>query len=88
MAPPRNTSDDFAKALRDFAPYLGLGTTLAVTVGLACALGYWLDGILGTKPILALFFGVLGVAAALSQFVRLAGQVKPQPPADPDPSNP
>ena len=36
----------------------------------------------------ALFFGVLGVAAALSQFVRLAGQVKPQPPADPDPSNP
>lgn len=83
MAPERNTSNgDFAKALRDFAPYLGLGTTLAVTVGLACALGYWLDGVLGTSPILALVLGVLGVVVALFQFVRLASQAKPKTPSE------
>lgn len=65
-------SSDFAKVLREAAPYLGLGTALAITVGLSFALGFWLDGLLGTKPLMALLFGSLGVVLALVQFVRMA----------------
>jgi len=71
--PERNTqSGDFAKVLREAAPYLGLGAALATTVGALIGLGYWLDGWLGTRPVLALVFGLLGVVIALVQFVRMA----------------
>ena len=79
--PERDTqSGDFAKVLREAAPYLGLGTALAVTVGLLFALGYWLDGLMGTRPALSLAFGSLGVVIALVQFVRTASNLnKPKP---------
>ena len=79
--PERDTqSGDFAKVLREAAPYLGLGTALAVTVGLLFAVGYWLDGLMGTRPALSLAFGSLGVVIALVQFVRTASNLnKPKP---------
>ena len=71
--PERNTqSGDFAKVLREAAPYLGLGTALATTVGVLFALGFWLDGWMGTRPVLTLVFSLLGVGIALVQFVRMA----------------
>lgn len=81
MVPERNTnSNDFARVIREAAPYLGIGTALATTVGLLFALGFWLDGLLGTTPGLALFFGSLGVIVALIQFVRMASKLdKPKP---------
>jgi F0F1-type ATP synthase assembly protein I len=81
MVPERNTpSSDFAKVLREAAPYLGLGTALAATVGAFFALGWWLDQVAGTKPVLALVLGSLGVVAALVQFVRLASKLnQPKP---------
>ena len=66
---------DFARVLREAAPYLGMGTALAATVGLSFGLGFWLDGLLGTKPLLALASGSLGVVAALVQFVRTASNL-------------
>lgn len=66
---------DFARVLREAAPYLGLGTALAATVGVSFALGFWLDGLLGTKPFLALAFGSAGVVVALVQFVRMASNL-------------
>jgi hypothetical protein len=76
MVPERNTpSSDFAKVIREAAPYLGLGTALATTVWLLFALGFWLDGLLGTAPGLALLFGSLGVVIALVQFVRMASKL-------------
>lgn len=76
MLPERKTpSSDFAKVLREAAPYLGLGTALATTVGLSFALGFWLDRLLGTKPVLALVLGSAGVLLALVQFVRTASKV-------------
>ena len=79
--PERNTqSRDFAKVLREAGPYLGLGTALATTVGLLFALGYWLDGWMGTKPVLTLVFSLLGVGLALIQFVRMASTLnRPKP---------
>lgn len=76
MGPERNTqSRDFARVIREAAPYLGMGTALAVTVGLSFAFGFWLDGLLGTKPGLSLAFGSLGVVLALVQFVRMASNL-------------
>jgi F0F1-type ATP synthase assembly protein I len=81
MAPKRDTQlSDFAKVLRESAPYLGMGTALAVTVGVLFALGFWLDSIMGTKPALSLTFGSLGVVIALVQFLRMASSLnKPKP---------
>lgn len=56
-----------------------MGTALAATVGGFFGLGFWLDGIMGTKPALSLVFGSLGVVIALVQFVRMASKVKPKP---------
>jgi F0F1-type ATP synthase assembly protein I len=81
MGPERNrSSSDFERVIREAAPYLGMGTALAVTVGLCFALGFWLDRWAGTKPWLALVFGSLGVVAALAQFARMASTLnKPRP---------
>lgn len=59
-----------AKGLRDAAPLLGLGTTLAVTVLAGLGGGYWLDGRLGTRPWFLLLGGMLGVGAALYHFLK------------------
>ncbi|MEO8501656.1 MAG: AtpZ/AtpI family protein [Vicinamibacteria bacterium] len=79
--PERDTqTSDFARVLREAAPYLGLGTALAATVGLLFALGYGLDGLMGTRPALSLAFGSIGVIIALVQFVRTASNLnKPKP---------
>lgn len=61
---------DWTNALREAAPLLSLGTTLAVTVAAGLGLGYWLDARLGTRPWLLLVGGCLGVAVALYQFIR------------------
>ena len=65
--------------MREAAPYLGLGTTLAVTVLAGLGGGYWLDGWLGTRPVLLLLGGTLGVGAALYHFFKaVAGLNKRQ----------
>lgn len=79
MPERNNSTQDFARVLRDAAPYLGLGTALAATVGGSFAFGFWLDRLMGTKPALSLVFGSLGVVLALVQFVRMASNVKPKP---------
>lgn len=76
MAPKRITpSSDFARVLRESAPYLGMGSALAATVLVLFALGFWLDSVLETSPALSLTFGLLGVLIALVQFVRMASNL-------------
>lgn len=60
----------WARALREAGPYLGIGTTLAVTVLAGLGAGYWLDRRLGTNPVFLLLGGTLGVGAALYNFFR------------------
>lgn len=71
MKPPKGGgAGGWAGALRDVAPYLGIGTTLAVTVLAGLGGGYWLDAQLGTGPWLLLLGGMLGLGAALYHFFR------------------
>jgi F0F1-type ATP synthase assembly protein I len=59
------------RALREAAPYLGIGTSLAVTVLAGLGIGYWVDGYLGTKPFAFLVGGVFGMLAAAYHFFKL-----------------
>jgi F0F1-type ATP synthase assembly protein I len=68
--PPGKAARDKASALREAAPLLGLGMTLAVTALLGVGAGHWLDVRLGTHPLLLILGGSLGVAAALVYFVK------------------
>lgn len=62
---------DWTRALREAAPYLGIGTSLAVTVGLGVGVGYWLDRRFGTEPVFFLVGALLGLVAAGVQFYKL-----------------
>jgi F0F1-type ATP synthase assembly protein I len=73
----RGSARGWTSGLRDAAPYLGLGTTLAVTVLAGLGGGYWLDGRLQTRPVFLLLGGTLGLAAGLYHFFKtVAGQDK------------
>jgi F0F1-type ATP synthase assembly protein I len=60
----------WGRAIREAAPLLGLGTTLAVTVLAGVGAGYWLDERFSTRPVLLLLGGTLGVGAGLYHFVK------------------
>jgi F0F1-type ATP synthase assembly protein I len=68
----------FAKGLRDAAPLLGLGMTLAVTVLAGLGGGYWLDGRLQTRPWFLLLGGSLGLAAGLYHFLKTVAAQQPK----------
>lgn len=65
------------RALRDAAPYLGMGTSLAVTVLLGLWIGHWLDKKFGTEPLFFLVGAGLGLVAAGLQFYRTVAARKP-----------
>jgi F0F1-type ATP synthase assembly protein I len=71
MAPPGRGTGDWQRALREAAPFLGLGTSLALTILVPLAGGYWLDGRLGTAPLFLLAGAVLGMVAAAYHFLKL-----------------
>jgi ATP synthase protein I len=74
--PEGRASGDWVRVVRDSAPYLGMGTTLAVTVLLGIGGGYWLDSRFGTKPWFLLLGGVLGLGLALYQFFKTVAGLK------------
>lgn len=65
------------RVLRESAPLLGLGTSLAVMVLVAVGAGYWLDRKLGTTPIFLLLGGAFGVFAAGYHFYMSVAGRKP-----------
>ena len=69
--PKRGRGADWAQAMREAGPYLGIGTSAALTVLAGVGAGYVLDGKLGTKPLLFLLGGAFGILAALWQVYTL-----------------
>jgi F0F1-type ATP synthase assembly protein I len=63
-------SGAWGSALRDAAPYIGIGSTLAGTVLLGIGVGYWLDRRLKTEPWFLFAGGILGICLAMYQFFR------------------
>lgn len=49
---------------------------MGVSVVIGLAIGYWLDGILGTAPWMALFWLVCGAAAGIRSLYRLAKRLE------------
>jgi ATP synthase protein I len=56
--------------VREAAPLLGIGTTLAVTVLAGVAAGFWLDGWCGTTPWMTLLCAMGGIGVALYGFFK------------------
>lgn len=64
------------RAVRDSAPYLGMGSALAGTLLLAVGGGYWLDNRFGTSPAFVLAgaaFGLLAVFYHLYKAYKMTG---------------
>ncbi len=68
--PGKSPESDWVRVLREAAPYLGLGTSLASAVLLSLAAGYFLDERFGTRPVGFLVGAVFGVFAAGVLYVR------------------
>jgi F0F1-type ATP synthase assembly protein I len=73
----KHDSGDWTRALREAAPYLGIGTSLAVTVLLGIGAGYWVDGRLGTQPLFLLVGAAFGLLAGFLQFYKTVAGRKP-----------
>jgi len=69
---------DWSRALREAAPYLGIGTSFAASVLLGVGGGYWLDKKLGTSPWFLLVGSALGLFAGFYQFAKTVAVRKPK----------
>jgi F0F1-type ATP synthase assembly protein I len=56
-------AEGWSRAIRDSAPFVGMGLALAVTLLLAVGGGYWVDKKLGTSPLFVLAGAVFGLLA-------------------------
>ena len=75
MRPLPSQSDPGGKtpesSARDSVSYLGIGSSLALTVLLCLWLGHWLDKKFGTEPRYFLVGAVVGVVAAFLHFWKM-----------------
>jgi F0F1-type ATP synthase assembly protein I len=63
------------EAYRKAGPYLGLGLEFAATVILCFVGGHWLDGKMGTEPLLALTGLLVGTGAATFHLLRVVNRL-------------
>jgi len=61
----------FERALREAAPYLGIGTSLAVTVLICLWIGHAVDRRFGSEPVGILVGAVVGLAGAALHFYQM-----------------
>ena len=73
----RKEKGDWARAVREAGPYLGIGTTLAVTVALGVFVGYEADARWGTSPAFTLTGAVVGIVLAMYGFFRTVTKRRP-----------
>jgi hypothetical protein len=75
--PAGRDGKDWTRALREAAPYLGIGTSMAATVLLCLWGGYWIDAKLGTKPAFFLAGAAFGLFAAFYSFSKAVKRRRP-----------
>ncbi len=62
-------------AMRQAAPYLMLGTQLGMTVLVLGGIGWWIDSIAATGPVVLVIGLVLGSIVGLVQFLRAVARL-------------
>jgi hypothetical protein len=73
LSPDENDGDrGFERALREAGPYLGLGTSLAVTVLLCLWGGHWVDRRFHVAPVGFLVGAVIGLVGAGLHFYQIS----------------
>ncbi len=80
----REPSSERQRVAREIGRYSGYGLTWALSVLLFLWIGYWLDGRLGTLPLLTLVGAFVGAAGG---FLRLYRGVTATKPADNEEAN-
>lgn len=63
------------EAYRKAGPYMGLGVEFAAMVIICFLLGRWLDGKIGTQPVLALSGLLVGIGAATFHLLRAVNRL-------------
>ncbi len=72
MSPkPEDEASGWQRALRDSAPFLGIGSSLAATVVIFVWGGHWLHERYGTEPLYFLIGAALGLLAAFYHFYKM-----------------
>ncbi len=61
---------DLIKSYSEIAPYIGLGTQLAITIVVMFFVGRWLDQKLNWEPILTITFAFIGGFAGIYNFIK------------------
>lgn len=79
---PRHRKDDGSSPWVAAGSYMGLGLQWALAVLLFGGIGWWVDGLLGTRPWLAVAGAFVGGAAGFYSlyhhvFVRMARETPP-----------
>jgi len=70
LAMSKDATKDYASTLRNAAPYMDLGLRFAVAAAVGGWGGYWLDGKLGTHPLLLICGVMLGGTAGFISLYR------------------
>ncbi|WP_320040688.1 AtpZ/AtpI family protein [uncultured Desulfobacter sp.] len=61
---------DKNSTFRELGYFASLGISVALAIVIGLALGYWLDSVFGTKPILLLVGLGFGIAAGFTNIIR------------------
>ncbi len=61
---------------RNVTAYTHLGLTLAASVLIFFFIGYWLDGKLGTEPLLAIIGAFVGAAGGFINLIRTLNNIQ------------
>jgi len=75
-APKKGQGADWSKAMREAAPFIGVGSTMAGALGICLGAGYWLDAKMGTQPWFLLLGSGLGIFAGFYHLFKLVGGQK------------
>ena len=68
--PIKMAEKDKGTTFREMGYFASLGISVALAIVIGLALGYWLDTIFDTKPVLLLVGLGLGIAAGFSNIIR------------------
>jgi F0F1-type ATP synthase assembly protein I len=63
--------------MREVAPLLGVGTSLAASVFVGWLVGRWADGHWGREPLFTILGAMLGLIVGMYEFLRIAMSKKP-----------